>query len=279
MSLTPDVLDVIRHQHTETPGTGRYDHFFLSGSYLCRACGIALFRSDKKFNSGCGWPSFDDCLSTHVLEKNDADGLRIEIVCARCNAHLGHVFKNEGFTSKNLRYCVNSKSLDFVENKTVTDTEEIIVAGGCFWGVEYYLQKLKGVIKTEVGYIGGIKSYPFYQEVCEGKTGHYEAVRVLFSPSILQLESLLKYFFEIHDPSQCDGQGPDIGSQYKSALFYYTEAQKKIAETLINDLKQKINVSTRLLPISTFWPAEDFHQQYYEKMNQKPYCHTYVQRF
>ena len=150
-----------------------------------------------------------------------------------------------------------------------------IVAGGCFWGVEYYFQRMPGVISTEVGYIGGHKDNPTYQEVCSHSTGHLEALKVEFDPAQTDYQSVLKLFFEIHDSTQANGQGPDIGPQYLSAIFYIDDEQKQQAEAVIDLLKQKgIEPVTQLIPASTFWPAEDYHQQYYEKQGKVPYCHS-----
>jgi peptide methionine sulfoxide reductase msrA/msrB len=279
-SLTPLVLTVIAEKGTERPFTGEYDDFGEVGTYLCRQCGLALFRSQTKFHSGCGWPSFDEELPDTVLYATDADGRRTEILCKRCHAHLGHVFSGEGFTAKNLRHCVNSLSLDFVSDQTIEDTEEAILAAGCFWGVEYYLKKLPGVLKTEVGYTGGKKANPTYQEVCSHQTGHVEAIRVLFDPKKLSYENLLKYFFEIHDFTQANGQGPDIGEQYLSRIYYYDEEQKSIAQKLIHELEHKhYQVATKLFPVSTFWRAETYHQDYYTKTGKAPYCHRYEKKF
>lgn len=279
-SLTPAILDIVRHQATEAPGTGAYNQTEESGTYLCRACGAPLFFSNSKFHSGCGWPSFDEGMLKSVKEKPDADGYRTEIVCAHCDAHLGHVFRGEGFTEKNARHCVNSASIDFVPHKQTSETEEAIVAGGCFWGVEYLLQQLPGVLKTEVGYTGGAGMAPSYHDVCNGNTGHVEAVRIVFDPTQISYEKLLRYFFEIHDPTQADGQGPDKGAQYLSVIFYYDESQKKVALTLIHQLEQKgLHVATILKPAQVFWRAEDNHQQYYAKNREHPYCHHYVKRF
>lgn len=278
-SLPPEVLEIIRLGATERPYTGIYNDFCPLGTYLCRGCGSALFRAHSKFNTSCGWPSFDESLTCAVTEKTDKDGLRTEILCTQCVAHLGHVFTGEGLTAKNKRYCVNSKSLDFVENTDIMDTEEAIVAGGCFWGVEHYLEKLAGVLSTEVGYTGGEKPFPSYTEVCSGNTGHFEAVRLIYSPLQLDYESLLKYFFEIHNPSQAGGQGPDRGLQYQSAIFYYNDIQKQIAEKLIKLLQQNSSIATKLLPVTSFWSAETEHQHYYAKTQGKPYCHVYTKRF
>lgn len=279
-SLPAELLHIIQHKGTERPYTGEYDQHDEPGTYLCRQCGLALFRANAKFHSGCGWPSFDSNIENAVTTETDADGRRTEILCARCHAHLGHVFHGEGFTAKNTRHCVNSLSLDFITDLQVTDTEEAILSGGCFWGVEYFLKQLPGVLKVEVGYTGGHKDNPTYQEVCGGRTGHIEAIRVVYDPKKLSFETLVKYFFEIHDPTQQDGQGPDIGEQYQSVIFYYDEAQKKVAQALKAELKHKgYAVATKLLPVSPFWRAEEYHQNHYEKAQQQPYCHRYFKRF
>lgn len=279
-SLTPTLLHIIRDKGTEQPFTGEYTDQDVAGTYLCRQCGLALFRSQTKFHSMCGWPSFDEEISGAVKQALDQDGRRTEIVCSRCNAHLGHVFQGESYTAKNIRHCVNSLSLDFVPDLQVEDTEEAIFAAGCFWGVEYYLQKLAGVLKTEVGYTGGHKQNPTYEEICAKHTGHYEAIRVVYDPKKISFEALAKYFFEIHDPSQTNGQGPDLGEQYLSVIFYYDDAQKNIAHKLISELeKNGYRIATKILPVHTFWPAESHHQDYYVKVNKQPYCHHYVKRF
>lgn len=280
LSLPPQLLHIIRDKGTEYPFTGEYENYEGKGTYLCRQCGIALYRSTAKFNSSCGWPSFDEEIEQNVKRTLDADGMRLEITCARCDGHLGHVFEGEGYTALNTRHCVNSASMEFVPDVLVKDTEEGIFAGGCFWGVEHYFKKLKGVLKVESGYIGGKKANPTYEEICAGNTGHYEAVRVLFDNSIISYEEIAKYFFEIHDPSQVDGQGPDIGEQYESAVFYYNDEQKNIAQSLIKKLKEKdYDVATVLKPTSIFWKAENYHQNYYQNHHKEPYCHHYVKRF
>lgn len=279
-SLPDIVLAVVQGKGTERPFSGEYDDFGESGTYLCRQCGLALFRSSTKFHSGCGWPSFDEELPGAVQRGTDADGMRTEILCARCHAHLGHVFMGEGFTPANTRHCVNSLSLDFVSDKNVTDTAEAIFAAGCFWGVEYYFQKLPGVLKTQVGYTGGRHKKPTYEQVCSGASGHYEAIRVVYDPTKINYEQLTKFFFEIHDPTQNNGQGPDLGEQYLSVIFYYDEQQKQTAQQLSNELEKKgLHIATKLLPVTTFWPAELYHQDYYTKTGKQPYCHTYTKRF
>jgi peptide methionine sulfoxide reductase msrA/msrB len=189
------------------------------------------------------------------------------------------VFKGEYLTPKNRRYCINGLAIEYVD-AIVKDTEEAIVAGGCFWGVQYYFNRLEGVLKTEVGYTGGQLDYPTYKQVCSSNTGHLEAMRVIYNPEQLTYEEVIKYFFEIHDPTQKNGQGPDIGSQYQSALFYFNEKQYEIADKLRHELQTKgYEVATQLLPVKVFWPAEDDHQNFYEAKRQQPYCHKWVKKW
>lgn len=279
-TLTPAVRHITLDKGTEFPGSGEYCNEKGKGTYLCRGCGLALYRGDAKFQSSCGWPSFDDEIAGAVLHLPDKDGRRTEIVCSRCQGHLGHVFSGEGYTARNIRHCVNSLSIDFVKDEKILDSEEAIFAGGCFWGVQYYLDKLPGVVKAEAGYTGGYLMNPGYHDVCHGNSGHLEAVRVIYDPARLDYKTLAKYFFEIHDPTQLDGQGPDIGPSYLSAVFYYNEDQKKNLEELIQELREKgFTLATQLREASVFWKAEEEHQSYYAKHKQTPYCHHRVMRF
>ena len=153
-------------------------------------------------------------------------------------------------------------------------------ACGCFWGVEYYFSKFNGVTKTVVGFMGGKTDNPSYKQVCTGTTGHYETVEVSYDSSQINFEDLTKYFFEIHDFTQTNGQGPDIGEQYLSVIFTKDEDETKIANSLIEILKAKgYNVATKIKPVSTFWKAEDYHQQYFEHNHLKPSCHLHHKIF
>lgn len=279
--LTPEEKRVIVNKGTEKPFTGIFENFYEEGTYICKQCEAALYISDSKFKSGCGWPSFDDEIKGAVKHIPDADGRRTEIVCANCDGHLGHIFTGEGFTDKNVRHCVNSVSLDFVPDAPVNATSDTaIFAGGCFWGVEYYMQQKEGVISTDVGYIGGNSKNPTYKEVSSHTTEFAEAVRIVFDPSKTSFEELAKLFFEIHDPTQVNRQGPDVGIQYRSEVFYMNLDQKATTEKLITQLKQKgYEVATKLSHARKFWLAEDYHQDYYEHKGSTPYCHTYTQRF
>ncbi len=159
-------------------------------------------------------------------------------------------------------------------------TERAIFAGGCFWGTEYYFQRAKGVLFTRVGYSGGHSDNPSYKEVCSGTTGHAEVLEVVFDPDQTSFEDMARLFFEIHDPTQRNRQGPDIGSQYRSAVFYVDDEQKRVTEKLIEKLRtQGLDVVTEVVPASTFWPAENYHQQYYDQTGKSPYCHFYTKRF
>jgi peptide methionine sulfoxide reductase msrA/msrB len=282
--LTPEEERVILNKGTERPFTGEYEDFFEKGTYICKRCNAPLYRSDSKFSSGCGWPSFDDEIPGAVKKVKDSDGMRTEIICNNCGAHLGHVFTGEHFTAKDTRHCVNSISLKFIKDtaevKAEVKTEKAIFAGGCFWGVEYYFQKAKGVISTQVGYIGGHKDNPTYKEVCSGTTGHIEAMEVTFDASQTSYEDLTKLFFEIHDFTQVGHQGPDVGEQYQSEIFYLDDKQKETAEKLIKILTDKgYKVATILRKATTFWKAEDYHQEYYSKNGHEPYCHAYKKIF
>ena len=278
--LTPEEERVIVQKGTEAPFTGKYDKFSETGTYVCKRCGSPLYRSTDKFDAHCGWPAFDDEIPGAVKRIQDADGQRTEIECARCGAHLGHVFLGEGLTDKDTRHCVNSISLEFIPVEAPPKTDTAIFAGGCFWGVEYYMKKIRGVISTEVGYTGGKTENPTYKEVCAGNTGHYEAIEIVFNPLQTSYEEVAKMFFETHDPTEWNHQGPDWGEQYRSAVFYRNESQKSIALKLINLLKEKgFKVVTEVIPAKTFWKAEDYHQDYYDHKGTTPYCHGYVKRF
>ncbi len=282
--LTPEEERVILHKGTERAFTGKYYNHKEDGVYTCKQCGAQLYNSTDKFDSGCGWPSFDDEIEGAVKRSVDADGRRTEITCAKCGGHLGHVFEGEGFTPKNTRHCVNSISLDFANKadneKKKEKTETAIFAGGCFWGVEHLMKSIPGVLSVESGYIGGKTSNPTYQEVCTNNTGHAEAVRIVFDPSKVSYETLAKNFFEIHDPEQVDGQGADIGNQYRSEVFYTTQEQKEVTQKLIKLLEEKgYKIATKLTPATQFWKAEEYHQDYYNKTGKQPYCHRHVKRF
>jgi peptide methionine sulfoxide reductase msrA/msrB len=284
-NLSSEEESVIAHKGTERPFSGRYVDHSEKGTYTCKRCGSGLFRSSSKFNSDCGWPSFDEAIEGATLRLPDADGVRTEIVCFSCGAHLGHVFMGEGFTEKSARHCVNSISLGFRSADPAgsgrnAGPQRAIFASGCFWGTEHFLRRAPGVLETTVGFTGGHTQDPTYREVCAGATGHAEAVEVVFDPSKTSYETLARLYFETHDFTQVDRQGPDVGTQYRTEIFYLSEEQKKTAEALIGVLRKKGHkVATKVAPAGEFWPAEDGHQDYYEKSGKKPYCHSYRKVF
>ena len=279
--LTDFERGIIEERKTEAPFKGEYVNNHRDGTYYCRKCGAPLYRSDDKFDSACGWPSFDDEIEGAVARKPDADGVRVEIVCAACGAHLGHVFNGEGYTLKNIRHCVNSASIDFEREKSGEGVPEsgvlanAIFAGGCFWGVEHLMRKVKGVVSVTSGYTGGQLRNPSYQQVKSGDTGHVEAVWIVYDPAEVEYRTLLRHFFEIHDFTQTDGQGPDIGSQYLSKVFWAGEEQRVVAEQTIAELEAMgYKVATELRPAVRFWRAEEYHQKYFIKKNQEETeCH------
>jgi len=279
--LTAEESKIIINKSTEYPFTGLYEGFKGKGTYLCKQCGNALYHSETKFDAGCGWPSFDDEIDGAVKRNVDADGKRTEIVCASCGGHLGHVFTGEGFTPKDTRHCVNSVSLDFVPAQLgAGNYGTALFAGGCFWGVEYFLQKEPGVVSVVSGYTGGKVKNPSYREVCTGTTGHAETVKIIYDLKKTTYEKLLRLFLEIHDPTQVDRQGPDIGDQYRSEIFYKNEEQKKIAQKLLDTLRTKgLKIATQVTKASEFYSAEEYHQDYYFRNGKTPYCHGYTQRF
>jgi peptide methionine sulfoxide reductase msrA/msrB len=280
-TLSKDEAQVILKKGTEYPFTGKYDKFSGKGTYVCKQCGAALYYSDSKFDAKCGWPSFDLEIKGAVTRRPDLDGTRTEIVCTNCGAHLGHVFLGEGLTPNNTRHCVNSVSLDFVPAHVEAGRYgTAIFAGGCFWGVEYYMQKAPGVISVTSGYTGGHVKNPSYKEVCTGSTGHAEAVKIIYDPQKTSYEKLAKLFLEIHDPTQIGGQGPDIGDQYRSEIFYMNDDQKATAEKLLKILQDKgYKIATVVARASEFYDAENYHQDYYLKNGETPYCHVFKQRF
>jgi len=278
-TLSDEERRILLDKGTERPFSGKYWDHFEGGAYACRQCGALLYLSDSKFRSDCGWPSFDSEIPGAVRRQPDADGRRTEILCAACGGHLGHVFTGERFTEKNVRHCVNSASLVFIPEAEHA-VGRALFAGGCFWGVEHAFHQVPGVLAVTSGYTGGHTENPTYEQVCTGGTGHAEAVEVRFDPKRVTYEQLARLFFEIHDPTEVNRQGPDVGSQYRSAVFYADEEQKRTAEALVAQLRANgYAVATAIEPATTFWPAKPYHQDYFGKHPERPVCHARVPRF
>ena len=270
--LSDEQYRILRKSGTEAAFCGTLLDNKMEGVYACAGCGLPLFSSDAKFNSGTGWPSFFQPIAAgNVVEKADhSHGMvRTEIECARCGGHLGHVFP-DGPKPTGMRHCLNSESLTFTEKSdlaTLGEVSRVVVAGGCFWCVEAVFEQLKGVFAVESGYIGGDDSVTDYKSVTTGTTGHAEAVRITYDPRVISYEELLKVHFATHDPTTLNRQGADVGTQYRSAIFYKDAQEKAIAEAFIADLtEQKVfgerTIVTTLEPRGTFHMAEDYHQDY-----------------
>lgn len=275
--LTPLQYRVTQLKNTETAFTGScpIPPKGQEGVYQCVRCGTDLFVYKSKFESGTGWPSFFEPVSdlNIVLKDDNSLGMqRQEVLCRRCDAHLGHVFE-DGPPPTGKRYCINAVVLKLSAKQAV---EKAAFAAGCFWGVEASFSQIKGVVSTTVGYMGGSKKNPTYEEVCSDKTGHAETVLIEYNPNEVSYNYLLEVFWTIHDPTVLNRQGPDVGSQYRSVIFYFTPQQEKSAvdsKKKLQDLKKfKKKIVTEITPAKEFYKAEDHHQKYFESRGIKPTC-------
>lgn len=274
--LTKAENEVIEGKQIERPFSGEYDNFYKEGVYVCRKCDAPLYVSEDKFDAGCGWPSFDAEVAGAVQKNLDEDGTRTEITCARCGAHLGHIFVGEQKTAKNIRHCVNSISMKFVAKNEKNFVEKAYFGGGCFWCTEAVFKMLKGVTKVISGYAGGEQSNPSYEEVSSGKTSHAEVIEVEYDSSLISYEILLNVFFASHDPTTLNQQGADTGTQYRSIILYESDTQKEVAEKFVKKLETEKYfdkpIVTEIKSLTQFYPAESYHKDYFRKNREAPYC-------
>jgi peptide methionine sulfoxide reductase msrA/msrB len=310
--LTQEQFRVTQECATENPFNNAYWNYKEAGLYVDVVDGTPLFLSIDKFDSGTGWPSFTKPVdSKRVLVETDRSHgmVRSEVKSSEAKSHLGHVFDDGPRESGGMRYCINSASLRFISvlelnaqgygeylknftsevieqakaersRKIESGAYEVtILAGGCFWGVQDLINKIPGVITSEVGYSGGSLDNPKYEAVKTGSTGHAEAVQITFDPKVVSFSSLLDFFFKMHNPTTIDQQGNDIGSQYRSEIFFTSHNQKEAALQKIKEWdssgKWKKPIVTKVTPATQFYRAEEYHQDYLVKNPDGYTCHYY----
>lgn len=272
--LTPGQFQVARLKGTERAGTGEFCQRHEPGLYGCVCCGTPLFDSRVKFESGTGWPSFTQPVKENAIkyEKDTSYGMvRVEVMCNVCDAHQGHVFP-DGPEPSGLRYCVNSASMQLLETERSEST--LVLGGGCFWCTEAVFQRVKGVKSVVSGYAGGMIKNPTYREITTGRTGHAEVIKITYDKDQVGLADLLRIFFTTHDPTTLNRQGYDVGTQYRSVIFYQDEQEQAIAAQVMDEMAQYFDdpIVTELSQFMAFYEAEDYHKDYYNQNENAPYC-------
>jgi len=285
--LSPEESRVILNKWTEPAFSGEYYDNHDNGVYLCRQCNTPLYVSDDKFDSRCGWPSFDQAIPGRVTMTSDADGHRTEITCTTCGGHLWHVFIGEQMTEANTRHCVNSLSMKFVPQDklgekwvSIPHYHSVIVGWGCFWCIEGAMSRVPGVIECISWYAWWPRPNPSYEQVCTWSSGHIEVVKIWYDKSIIWLEEVLSYFMAIHDPSSMDKQWWDAGKQYRSVIIANSPDQLHAIQEFITKLDASwvydSPIVTQIMESQKFWIAEWYHQNFYTNNPDKPYCQMVV---
>lgn len=258
--------NILKYKGTEKPFSGEYNDFFNAGVFVCRACENPLYESNTKFDSGCGWPSFDEEKKNAIKRYKDLSlgRERTEICCAKCDGHLGHVFFGEKITTKNTRHCVNSLSIKF---KKYTSLQQATFGAGCFWKLDNIFRKKKGVYLSQTGYMGGRLENATYQDVCSGKTKHFKVVNIHFDKEIINYKELLNIFWSNYNNTSLNTQKSEKENQYKSVIFYHNNQQKEEVIQSIKRYQQKYQkpVLTEIILKKEFYRAEEYHQDYFNK--------------
>ena len=293
--LTPQQYACTQENGTERPFSNEYHDNKEPGLYVDVVSGAPLFLSRDKFDSGSGWPSFTQAVDGRaVVERTDQSHgmVRREVRSQAADSHLGHLF-DDGPGPSHRRYCINGASLRFIPASALKaeghgrflfdlapalGLQVATVAAGCFWGVQELFDEQPGVVATQVGYAGGTSLQITYEEVCTGRTGHAEAIQVLFDPKKTSFEALLLFFFRMHDPTTPNRQKNDRGTQYRSAVFYADASQRRAAEQVLAQAARSRHFSapivTELSSLSTFVRAEEMHQDYLHKHPSGYRCHV-----